>query len=101
MIVNYDGEEYKLDLDELDLAEAMVIKVKTSMSLMKFQAGLEEMDPDALRALYWLMMKQNGKAVDIDRVNFKVSKFASAVTEAQKEEPAPEVTPTKQQASGS
>lgn len=87
MKIDYDGAEYTLDLDEIDVVEATYIKVKTGLTLLGLQAGLEEADPDALRSLFWLMSKQSGKAVDIERVNFKIVKFVEAIQAAQDNEP--------------
>lgn len=97
MKVEYDGAEYTLDLDEIDVVEASYIKVKTGLTLLGLQAGLEQADPDALKALFWLMHKQSGKAVDIERVNFKIMKFIEAIKGSQDKEPDSEapVNPTK------
>lgn len=94
MKVEFDGKEYNLDVDELDIVEATYIKVKTGLNLLPWQAALEECDPDALKGLYWLMMKQNGVACDFERVNFKVGAFIAAFQKAQEAEAQPE-TPTK------
>lgn len=97
MQVDYDGAQYSLDLDEIDVVEATYIKVKTGLTLLGLQAGLGEADPDALKALFWLMNKQSGKAVDIERVNFKIMKFIEAIKDSQGKEPDSEtaVNPTK------
>src|ERR1700744_1802562 len=97
MKIDYDGAEYTLDMDEIDVVEATYIKVKTGLTLLGLQAGLEQADPDALKALFWLMNKQSGKAIDIERVNFKIVKFVEAIKNAQVDEPAEKVSenPTK------
>lgn len=82
MIVNYDGKEYTLDLDELTTNEAKYIKHETGMTLLKLQEGLLEVDPDALTALYWLMMKQSGISCDMRRVDFKIVRFSEALINA-------------------
>lgn len=84
MVINFDGKSYNLDVDEIDVAQAMVIKVKTGFNLLQWQAALEEGDVLAVKALYWLMLAQNGIASDIDLVNFKLVKFIEAVGEASK-----------------
>jgi hypothetical protein len=104
MNVTFDGEEYKLDLDEIDLSEARYIKRQTGLTLMKLQEGLKEVDGDSLAALYWLMLKQSGKVADLGKLNFAIVKFAAALSdaaeresekEAEKENPTPaeEVAP--------
>lgn len=94
MKIDFDGKTYDLDPTEIDIDEAMFIKVKFGFSLKGWQEALEESDPAALKALYWLMMKQNGTRVDVDRVNFKVVKFIEAFDQAQKAEGDQEETPT-------
>jgi hypothetical protein len=84
MVINFDGKQYSLDVDEIDVAQAMVIKVKTGFNLLQWQAALEEGDVLAVKALYWLMLAQNGIASDIDLVNFKLVRFIEAVGEASK-----------------
>ena len=44
--------------------------------------GLRQIDPDAVRAAFWLMHAQSGVPCDIDRVNFKIVDFADALNEA-------------------
>jgi hypothetical protein len=100
MLIVFDDKEYQLDVDEMDVVEARHIKRKTGMGLLELQEGLMKVDPDALVALYWLMMKQSGVGVDMDRVNFKVAKFGRALRDAvereeqaagEEDEAAPEV----------
>lgn len=80
--IEFEGKSYKLDMDNIDVVEAMLIKTKTGHNLLPFQAALEECDPTALRALYWLMMKQKGVTMDYERVNFKIVQYVKAVQEA-------------------
>ena len=102
MVIEYEGKTYTVDPDEILLDEAMFIKVKFNFTLRAWQTALEESDPSALLALYWLMMKQNGTRVDPDRVNFKVVKFIEAFDQAQRAEAeTAEETPTRQPRKGS
>lgn len=82
MIVEFEDKSWNLDVDEIDVRQAMVIKVKTGYNLLEWQAALEKADVDAAKALYWLMLAQNGVSADIDLVNFKIVKFMTAVGEA-------------------
>jgi hypothetical protein len=82
MKVNYEGEVLEFDLEEIDVQQATVLKRKLGLTLLGLDQGLSEGDPDALRAVYWLMMVQSGKRVDIDEVNFKIVKLANAIQEA-------------------
>lgn len=94
MIVRFDDRDYDFDIDDIDVRQAMVIKVKTGFNLLEWQAALEQADVDAIKALYWLMLSQNGIASDIDQVNFKILKFTKAFKEASENE-ATTVNPTK------
>ena len=82
MKVEFEDREWTLDIDEIDVAQAMVIKVKTGFNLLQWQAALEQGDVSAAKALYWLMLAQNGVNKDLDMVNFKVLKFIAAVGKA-------------------
>jgi hypothetical protein len=82
MNITYDGKDYTFDLDEITVSEATVIKRKTGLSLLGIEKGLREADVDALRAIYWLMLKQNGQNVNIDNVDFKVIKYTMALQAA-------------------
>jgi hypothetical protein len=101
MKIEFEDKTYDVEVDALDLDEAMFIKVKFGFTLRGWQSALEESDPSALLALYWLMLKQNGTRVDPDRVNFKVVKFIEAFDQAQKAEPVKDETPTRQPRKGS
>lgn len=98
MIVKFDNREWNLDVDEIDVSQAMHIKVKTGYNLMQWQSALEQGDVAAVKALYWLMLAQNGIGADIDLVNFKIIKFIAAVGEAGKDDgTSAEANPTKRQ----
>jgi hypothetical protein len=89
MIVEYEGEKLTFDLDEIDVQQATVLKRQLGLTLLALDAGLTEGDPDALRAVYWLMLVQSGqKNVDINEVNFKIVKLANAIQDAADKEKA-------------
>lgn len=82
MKVNWNDKEFTLDLDDIDVQQAKVIKIHCKLTLLGIQEGLSQGDPDALRAVYWLMHAQSGTPLDIDRANFKIVPFLQAVQEA-------------------
>ena len=86
MKVEFEDRVWDLDVDEIDVAQAMVVKVKTGFNLLQWQAALEQGDVMAAKALYWLMLAQNGVNKDLDTVNFKVLKFIAAVGKASEAE---------------
>jgi hypothetical protein len=82
MQIEFEDKEYQFELDEIDLRQASLIYDKCGLTLMGLELGLGEGTPTAMRAIYWLMHAQNGEELDIDRLNFKVVKFAIAIREA-------------------
>lgn len=111
MIIEYEGKSFDLDIEELEVDEARVIKRYAGMTLKGFEEGLAEGDPDALTCLYWLILRQNGEEHNIERIKFKPVKLARAVSVAQEAEAAkakaeeapkdeePEAAPAKRSAS--
>lgn len=96
MLVNFEGKDYTFDIEALDVSEARTIKRQTGLTVRKLMDGLEDLDPDAMVALYWLMLKQNGTMTDPNKVNFPLLKFGEALAEAfDRESEAQEANPTE------
>lgn len=74
--------EFHFDLDDMDVVQARYIKRNTGMTPKSMFDGLKEGDPEALVALYWLMLAQNGIAADINKLNFKLARFGEALNAA-------------------
>lgn len=100
MIVQFEDKEYNFDIEALDLAQARHIKRQTGLSVKGLLDGLAELDPEACVALYWLMLKQNGTATDMNKVNFPILKFGEAIIAAfqAEEEKEAEADPTEAEA---
>ena len=79
MNIEFEDKEYTFDLDEIDLRQASIIYDKCGLTLMTLELGLSDGNPAAMRAIYWLMLVQSGQDEDIDRLNFKIVKFAHAL----------------------
>jgi hypothetical protein len=86
MIVEYDGKKYEFDMDEITVQQAKIIKTYCGLNMATISDALEEADPDAMAALFWLMKQQNGERVQIQTVDFKLLKFANALNEASERE---------------
>lgn len=82
MIINYEGKQYSLDLSDLTVKQAYVIKAFSGYNLQQFEENLLEIDPAALICLYWVMLAQNGEEVPIETVDFKVMHLAMAFADA-------------------
>lgn len=67
-----DGTEYEFDQNKLALAEAIAIKKATGLTVVGFQSGLKEMDPEALQAMVWLAKRRAGMATRLQDVDFDV-----------------------------
>lgn len=97
MLVQFEGKEYQFDLEEIDVNQARYIKRHTGMTLLQLEEGLENVDAEAMAALYWLMLAQNGSVVDLQKINFKVVAFGKAISAAQRaEQEAAEANPTEE-----
>jgi hypothetical protein len=86
MKVEYEGKIYDMDLEEITVNQAKIIKVHTGLTLKGLEDALAEGDADGLRALFWLMLENSGEHQSIDSVDFKIVKFANAVQAATKAE---------------
>lgn len=84
--INYEGNEYFLDLEDMDTNEARTIERSGVKNLKALEEGVGEGDVACLNALYWLMLVQNGEpGARIDRVSCKPIKFLRALGEASQE----------------
>jgi hypothetical protein len=88
MIIHFEDRDYEFDIEAMDLAEARHIKRQTGMTIRGLLEGMADLDPDALVAAYWLMLKQNGQPSDMNKVNYKVVKFGEALGKAFEEQEA-------------
>lgn len=82
MKVHFEDRDWDFDIDEVTVSQARQIKRQTGLTLMKLQEGLTEADADSLVALYWLMKNQNGVAIDMNKAEFGIVKFSSALADA-------------------
>ena len=88
MDVEYDGAKYTFDLDDITVQQAKNIHSAFGLTLMGLEQGLNDGHPDALTAIYWLMMAQSGQTANIKTLDFKIVKFAQALEKATEAEAA-------------
>ena len=94
MKIEYDGETYQFDDQDITLKQAMVVQLHTGLSISAWQDALNVEDgtdpgPEWLKSiqcLYWLVMAQNDITVPIADADFKVARFLSAYAAAAKAE---------------
>jgi hypothetical protein len=97
MQVIFEGETFEFEIEAMTLPEATYLKRQKGMTIKGLIEGLQELDPDALAACYWLMLKQSGKVMDINKLpDFPVIKFGEAIAEAFAAESEDEEDPTKE-----
>lgn len=99
---DYDGQTYEFDQNKLDLTEAIAVKVETGgMTIKAFQLGINELDPESLKAMVWLSLRRAGTAVRYADVTFDVVELLSSIkntdgtADAADPTSPPEVTPTR------
>jgi hypothetical protein len=82
MKIDYEGETYDFDLEEITLAQATYLHKHLGLTLQGLDLGLAQGHPDALRAVWWLIQAQAGKKTNIDNLDFKIVKLSNAVQAA-------------------
>lgn len=87
LLIDYEGHEYILDVEEMDDAEGRAMERFGIPNLKAFEDGIGEGDISALQVAFWLMLKQSGEAGQrLERVSFKPAKFLKALGKAAKAE---------------
>jgi hypothetical protein len=91
--VTYEGNEYILDLEDMDTDQARAMERLGVPNLKALENGIGEGDVDALTVAYWLMLVQNGEpGARIERVKFKPIKFLRALAVSVKTDKAEETS---------
>lgn len=80
--ITYEDNIYILDLEDMDTDEARAMERFGVKNLKALEDGIGEGDINALTVAFWLMLKQSGEVVRIDRVKFKPVKFIRCLGEA-------------------
>ena len=101
-------QEYEtVDEDQLTLSEAVLVHQATGLGYASFYLALQGDDPQALRAMVWLVRRRRGERdVTLDDVDFKLSDLHVERKEEEQEEPDPtattseEVSPSSSSSSG-
>lgn len=70
MKVTVDGTVYDYDDEKLAFRDALEIQQRTGMTMRQWQQGLNDMAPDAVGALVYMLKKQAGEQVDWDTFDF-------------------------------
>jgi len=86
LIIKFSGAEYEYDPAKIDVATAMTIRDHTGMGIRSWEKAIDDADPLALQALFWVVLKQNGERRTLKTLDFSVVEFYQAIVEASKQE---------------
>ena len=78
MQFEFEDKTYTYDPAGLDVRTAMVIKVHTGHGLKSWNEAVQELEPDAVQALFWAVKQQNGEPCEIASLNFSIPDFMAA-----------------------
>jgi hypothetical protein len=83
--LDWDGRTWAVDTENVTIAQAFVIKETTKdeswpagRGLKRWLLGVDEGEPGCLRALYWLMLAQDGQQVAAAGLEFAAMRYHSA-----------------------
>lgn len=89
-----NGTIYEYDWEHISVRDAMQLKSATGLNLRPFSVGLNELDPDCLVALGWLLQTRAGvKGADGQPIQLKDVDFDTNAFFVEEDEPEP-VDPT-------
>lgn len=94
MNIEYEGQSYTLDLEDMDTDQARAMQRYGVPNLQALTDGVQAGDVDALTVCYWVMLQQSGEpGARLERVKFKPVKFLQAMAAAAEAEAAKADTP--------
>lgn len=74
-----DDREYEFDQNELDLNEAIILKVELGITIKDFTLGQETLDPHALKGMVFLAKRRAGQAVRMQDITFDCMKLIYSI----------------------
>ena len=89
MIIEYEGQSYEFDLDDLTVKQALKIEKHIGGPLIEFEKGMLTGDTTCVQVLGWLVLLGGGSTPIAD-ADFKYGKFMKAFTAAAEKEAAAE-----------
>lgn len=88
MIIEYEGQRYEFDFDDITVKQAIKIEKHTGMQLSEWGKDLAEgASATAMQAVGWLVL-HGGRDIPIDDCDFKIAALGEAFTKATAEEEA-------------
>jgi hypothetical protein len=90
LIIDYEGQQYPFDMDDMDIRQALKIEKHIGGTVGDFTEGLTQtIRADCYQALGWLIF-HGGDQTAIADVNFKFGKLSRAFAAAAEKEAAEE-----------
>lgn len=94
MIINYEGESYTFDMDDVTLKQAMAIEKHTGQPFGEWGKTVAAgSDLKALQAVGWLLLAGGDLGKPIADVDFKLTRLAAAFAQAGAGDEPPPVAP--------
>jgi hypothetical protein len=89
LIIHFEGQDLKFEPENITVQQMKVIKAHTGLNMMKFMEVVAEGDPEALEAMYWVVLNRSGIQTPIQSVpDFAPMAFFTAINEASEAEAA-------------
>ena len=82
MLISFSGQEYEYDPAAIDVPTAIAIRDHTGMGMRSWEKAIDDADPVALQALFWVIKRQNGENVPLKTLNFAINEFYAAIRDA-------------------
>jgi hypothetical protein len=83
--IEWEGKEYAYDGDKLDMPTAEEIQALTGWGLRTWDERLKDVDPVAVKCMYFAVLRQNGESVELADCTVKPLAFYQAYAKASKE----------------
>lgn len=86
MLIHFEGRDYEYDPGLIDVGVAVKVREHTGLGIRSWEKAIDDADPLALQALYWVIKRQAGETVGIKSLNFSVIDFYKAIESAGRKE---------------
>jgi hypothetical protein len=90
LIITYEGRDYDVDIDDIDIDQALKIEKHIDGPMLDWEQGMATGRAECVRVLGWLVLHGGDLKVPIASVNFKYPKLMKAFFAASEAEAAAE-----------
>lgn len=79
MLIKFQGAEYQYEAGGITVKEAIAIKAHTGHGLKTWSSAVDDMDPESIQALFWVIRSRNGQIGEpIESLDFPIVEFLDA-----------------------